>query len=274
MNHRVSVKRLFFLSILIVFVLVSIRFTSPEKAIPVKENLKDVFLPVQIGLASLGRQVYEWVSVPVLFYRTARHSRELEQEVAELESRITQLTEVKLENERLSRLLGYSQSAAGQYEFITASVVGRDLGSWFGTVTLNKGTNNGIKKDMAVLTPDGLVGRIMSVSDYTSEVLLITDPRSGVSTLIQESRTPGIVEGIAGDSGLVRMIHLPSDALVDEGQIVVTSGLGSIFPKSIPVGRVIAIRRESAGLFKSAELRPFADLNRLEEVLVIKRVLP
>ncbi|RJQ30544.1 MAG: rod shape-determining protein MreC [Peptococcaceae bacterium] len=274
MNHRVSVRRLFFLSILVVFVLVSIRFTSPEKAIPMKESLKDVFLPVQISLASLGRRVYDWVSAPVLFYKTAGHYRELEQKIAELEGQITQLTETKLENERLSRLLDYSQTAAGQYEFITASVVGRDLGSWFGTVTLNKGTNSGIKKDMVVLTPDGLAGRVMSVSFYTSEVLLITDPRSGVSTLIQESRTPGIVEGITGDSGLVRMIHLPSDALVDVGQTIVTAGLGSIFPKGIPVGRVVAIRRESPGLFKSADIRPFADLNRLEEVLVIKQVLP
>lgn len=260
------------MSVLVILALVLMRVTIPEKATPVKENFKNIILPLQISLTSFGHQIFDWVSSPFLFYKTVRHYQELEQKNGELESQIIQLTETKLENDRLSRLLDYSRNAARQYELITASVVGRDLGNWFGTVTLNKGANSGIKKDMIVLTPEGLVGRVVSASGYSSEVLLITDPRSGVSALIQENRTPGIVEGIAGDLGLVRMIHLSSDAPVCEGQVVVTAGMGSIFPKSIPVGRVIAARKESSGLFQSADIRPFADLNRLEEVLVIKRV--
>ena len=89
-----------------------------------------------------------------------------------------------------------------------------------------------------------------------SEVLLISDPRSGVGALVQETRTPGIVEGTLGGSGMARMIHIPKNSVLEEGQTVVTSGLGSVFPKGIPVGTLGKVRDEPTGLFQSAEVKP------------------
>ncbi len=171
-------------------------------------------------------------------------------------------------------MLDYKQAMAQRYSFLTASVVARDPGNWFGTVTLNKGFRDGVEEKMTVLTPKGLVGRVISVSARTCEVLLITDPRSGVGALVQDTRTPGIIEGTSGALGMTRMIHIPNDAPVEVGQAVMTSGLGIVFPKGIPVGEIADIRNESSGLFKSADIHPYTDLNRLEEVLIVTEVFP
>ncbi|HOV78866.1 MAG TPA: rod shape-determining protein MreC [Bacillota bacterium] len=272
----VTAKRLFFLAVLVAVALVSMRITAPERArqVPLENRLRDVLAPVQTGFTWLGGQAYRLVSFPLSMYRSAERSLALEKEVERLESEIIQLNEYRMENERLTKLLGYKQLMSSRYELVPASVVSRDPGNWFRTVILNRGSSDGIKENMTVLTPEGLVGRVVSVSDSTCEVLLITDPRSGVGSVIQDTRTPGIVEGTAGSSGVARMIHIPNDAPVDVGQTVVTSGLGSVFPKGIPVGEIAGVRSEPSGLFKSADIRPRADLNRLEEVLILTRVFP
>lgn len=272
----VTAKRLFLLAVLVAVTLAAMRLTVPERIglTSMESKFRDVLAPVQTGLTWLGRQGRYIVSLPVSMVGAAARSQALEQEVERLESEKVQLNEYLIENQRLSALLDYKKVMANNYNFLIASVIGRDPGNWFGTVTLNRGAGEGIKENMSVLTPDGLVGRVISVSAATCEVLLITDPRSGVGSLVQDTRTPGIVEGIAGSSGIARMIHIPNNAPVEVGQAVVTSGQGSIFPKGIPVGRINDIQNEPSGLFLSAEVFPFVNLNNLEEVMIVTFVLP
>lgn len=272
----VTAKRLFFLAVLVAVTLVSMRVTAPERArlIPLESNFRDLLAPFQTGITWLGGRVYHLVSFPLSMIRAAERSRALEQEVTRLEGEVIQLNEYRMENQRLAGLLNYRQVMSRRYELAPASVVSRDPGNWFKTIVLNRGSSDGVKENMTVLTPEGLVGRVMSVTPSTCEVLLITDPRSGVGSLIQDTRTPGIVEGTSNSSGMARMIHIPNDAQVDMGQTVVTSGFGSIFPKGIPVGQIAGVSSESSGLFKSADIRPYADLNRLEEVLIVTKVFP
>ncbi len=272
----VTAKRLLFFAVLVTVTLMAMHYTAPERArlIPLENKFRDVMAPVQTGLTWLGGQARKLASFPVSMVGAAERCRELEQEVAQLESQVIQLNEYKMENQRLSELLDYKQAMAQRYSFLTASVVARDPGNWFGTVTLNKGFRDGVEEKMTVLTPKGLVGRVISVSARTCEVLLITDPRSGVGALVQDTRTPGIIEGTSGALGMTRMIHIPNDAPVEVGQAVMTSGLGIVFPKGIPVGEIADIRNESSGLFKSADIHPYTDLNRLEEVLIVTEVFP
>lgn len=272
----VTAKRLFFLVILVVVTLAAMRFTVPEPArlTPLGAKLRDVLAPAQSGLTWLSRQARHVVSLPVSLYGAAERSQALEQEVERLQSEMIQLNEYKAENQRLTDLLNYKQVMAQQYDLLAASVIARDPGNWFATVTLNRGSRDGVRENMTVLTPQGLVGRVITVTTTNCEVLLITDPRSGVGSLIQETRTPGIVEGTVGSSGTARIIHIPNDAQVEAGQVVVTSGLGSIFPKGIPIGQIASVSIESAGLFKSADIRLFAGVNQLEEVLIVTKVYP
>lgn len=272
----VTAKRLLFLAVLVAVTLAAIRVTIPERTrlTSVESKFRDVLAPVQTGLAWVGRQGRYIVSLPVSMVGAAARSQALEQEVERLESEKIQYNEYLIENQRLSALLDYKKVMAGNYNFVIASVIGRDPGNWFGTLTLNRGSSEGIKENMSVLTPEGLVGRVIAVSASTCEVLMITDPRSGVGSLIQDTRTPGIVEGVAGASGIARMIHIPNNAPVEAGQAVVTSGQGSLFPKGIPVGRINSIQNEPSGLFLSAEISPFANLNSLEEVMIVTFVQP
>lgn len=264
----VTAKRLLFLVVLIAVTLAAMRATVPERTrlTPLGAKFRDVIEPVQTGLTWVGRQVHYLISFPVSMVGATARSQALEQEVERLESEIIQLNEYKMENQRLTGLLNYKQVMAQNLDLLTASVISRDPGNWFGIVTLNRGTKDGVQENMTVLTPEGLVGRVVSVSASTCEVLLITDPRSGVGSLVQDNRTPGIVQGTAG---VVSMIHIPNNAPVEAGQAVVTSGSGSVYPKGIPVGEITGIRKEPSGLFLSADIRPFANLNNLEEVFIV-----
>lgn len=276
----VTAKRLFLLAVLVAVTLAAMRVTVPERTnlIAVETRFRDVIAPVQTGLTWLGRQGRYIVSLPVNMVGAAARSQALELEVERLESEKIQFNEYLIENQRLSALLDYKKVMANNYNFVIASVIGRDPGNWFAKVTLNRGSVDGIKENMTVLTPDGLVGRVISVSSSTCKVLLITDPDSGVGALIQDTRTPGIVEGTAGSKGVASMvpsmIHIPNNAPVEVGQAVVTSGIGSIFPKGIPVGRITSVKNEPSGLFLSAELTPFANLTNLEEVMIVTFVQP
>ncbi|MGI5942077.1 MAG: rod shape-determining protein MreC [Pelotomaculaceae bacterium] len=273
----VTAKRLFCLIVLVAVTLWAMHITVPDatEQTPLESSrFRDVLAPVQKGLTWLSRQAHFVVSLPVSMYRATERSQALEQEVTSLESQLVRLNEYILENQRLAALLAYKQVMEQEYNLMTASVIARDPGNWFATVKINRGSRDGVQENMTVLSPEGLVGRVVSVSPSNCEVLLISDPRSGVGSLVQETRTPGIVEGTLGGSGMARMIHIPKNSLLEEGQIVVTSGLGSVFPKGIPVGTLGSVRDEPTGLFQSAEVKPFANLDKLEEVFIIVNVLP
>lgn len=272
----INAKRLFFLIVLLTVTLAAMRYTISGQAwlTPLGSKFRDAFAPVQSGLTWASRQVQHIVSKPVALYRAAERNKALERQVEQLQSEIVVLNECKAENQRLTELLNYKQVMAQRYDLLVASVIARDPDNWFATVTLNRGSREGVRENMAVLTHQVLVGRVINATEECCEVLLITDPRSGVGALIQEIRTPGIVEGNVGSTGTARIIHIPNDAQVAEGQVVVTSGNGSIYPKGIPIGRIVSVSDESAGLFKRADIQLFAKMYQLEEVFIVTRVHP
>lgn len=231
---------------------------------------RDVLAPVQRLVMIVGQGISNFVSYPVNLIKVSQRNLQLEERVAELEGKLSHYDEVQAENNRLKEQLNFKTSLASQLNTEAAAIISRSTGNWFGSVIINKGSKNGIEPDMAVITKSGLVGRVANVSDNTAEVLLITDPRSGVGCLVQESRAHGIVEGVAGGRDTLHMVNVPTDQAPDKGDKIITSGFGSVYPKGIPVGAVLETRREQSGLFKMAILKPYVDFNRLEEVFVIK----
>jgi rod shape-determining protein MreC len=202
-------------------------------------------------------------------YVDLRHLREenkhLQGEVAVLQRRIDQLEEQSLETQRLQRLLAMRESP--QAGFLTARVVGKDATNWFKTILLDRGSQEGVRRNQPVLAPDGLVGRVVEVTPMSAKVQLLTDPVSAVGGLVQRTRVTGIVSGNLGAGARVRYLPLLADVV--GGDEVVTSGMGGVFPKGIPVGRITAVERRSGALFQEASLQPLADLGRLEEVMIL-----
>ena len=192
-------------------------------------------------------------------------SLRLTHEAAVLQRRISHLEEQALETQRLQGLLAMREISRA--EFLAARVVGKDATNWFKTVLIDRGSLAGIRRNMPVVAPDGLVGRVVEVTPTTAKVQLITDPVSAAGGLIQRTRVIGIVSGSLGAGLKVRYLPLMADIVI--GDEVVTSGMGGVFPKGIPLGRVIAAERRSGALFQEATLAPKVDLSRLEEVLIL-----
>ncbi|MFA7294973.1 MAG: rod shape-determining protein MreC, partial [Candidatus Omnitrophota bacterium] len=153
------------------------------------------------------------------------------------------------------------------YRLVSARVIARSPDSWSSSVTIDKGRYNGIRRGMAVINPNGLLGRVIESSEATSKVLLINDPSQGVSSIVQRSRQEGLVSGSLGGNLIMR--YLPIDAQITEGDIIITSELSQVYPKGLLVGKVISIGKEFSGLSRYAVVRPAVDLSSIEEVLVI-----
>jgi len=274
MSKRVG-GRVVLLAIAVIIVLLMLKGTVlREVSSPSIEGaLRDACAPVQKIFMAVGSWGKGALTFPLSLLAASRHNRELTEEVSNLQGEIRKLEEFRLENERLKEMLDYKSSVVSSaYSLvIVAAVISRDPDNWFDTINLGKGSRQGIRMNMTVVVPEGLVGRVIKVSENTAQVLLITDPRSAVSGLIQQTRSPGLVEGTGGGTGGLRMTHIPYDTLIRPDQVVVTAGVGSFFPKGLPIGQIKSSVRDPSGLFYIAIIRPFVDFNRLEEVCVIQR---
>jgi len=192
---------------------------------------------------------------------------ELEEEIQKLTAENTQLKEIEKENQFLRSSLGLSGHR--KYQLELADVVSRDFQGVEKYILINKGRLAGIKNNMPVIVfKNILVGKIIETLDDFSKVLLITSPNSKIPALIQDSRVGGLIRGIA--SGLLSFDLIPKDVEVEKGQIVVTSGIGGIFPKGILIGKILSIESKDDAIFQKIEVAPAAELENLERVFIIK----
>ncbi|MDH5511094.1 MAG: rod shape-determining protein MreC [Nitrospinota bacterium] len=199
-----------------------------------------------------------------------KENEALKKRINDLEMNNFSLKERLGQYERIERLLGANPKDTGPVE--VARVVARDTSGLVRMVTLDKGSDHGLAQNMPVVTHRGLVGRIILTSGGASKVLLITDVRSAVDGLAQKSRDGLVVSGSNSHDLYVR--YLRADAKVADGDQVVSSGLGGVYPKGLLIGSLYDIQREKEDLFVTARITPHADLERLEEVLVLKGFIP
>lgn len=195
----------------------------------------------------------------------------LKNEVDAQEALKSRIIELERENREMRTLLGFVNERPDD-RFLPARVIAWDPVSLVRAITLNRGRQDGVQPGMVVLTPLGLVGRVQRVTNSTAVVLLITDPSSSVSALVQGSRAKGIVDGQRANVLVMR--HIEQDKELKAGDIVVTSALGGSFPDGIPIGQIVNFDRKDTGTFQMARLLPQVDFSRLEEVLVLTSFLP
>jgi rod shape-determining protein MreC len=197
--------------------------------------------------------------------RVQEENRELRHVLALLKEQNVGNAELALENARLRNLLLLKQQSPA--EFISAEIIGRDAVGWFNTVLINKGRNDAIRKNQAVITHQGVVGRCIEVADSTSKVLLITDINSSVDALVQRTRSRGVLQGKG--SSLCELTFISSADDVAPGDLVVTTGLCGVFPKGLAIGTVTTVEKAGLGLFHYVEVQPGINLNKLEEVSIL-----
>ena len=200
---------------------------------------------------------------------TTKESEQIRRENDALKLQLAQLQGKAAEADRLAALLNFRQSQAN-VPMIGARVIGTGAGTASLTIQLDRGERDGIRKNMGVITPDGVVGKVVESYPNASQVLLLTDKESGVGAMLADSRVQGPVGG-QGEPLLV-MKYVPNDDTVNLGDRVITSGMDRIFPRDLPVGTVAEIK--SGNQFKQIRVKPAANLERLEEVLVLLSLRP
>jgi rod shape-determining protein MreC len=182
-----------------------------------------------------------------------------------LEAEKQRLLEAEATNLRLKQLLDFRNQLSGKP--IVASIIANSANSWFQSCVLNKGSANGIRRGMAVVTPVGVVGKVVSVTPRTAKVLLLTDPNSGIDVLVQRTRARGIVSGSLENGTVLKYVKRSED--IQEGDRLITSGMDGVFPKGMLVGTVIKVRKQHLGLFQFVEVLPAVQSSRVEDVLVV-----
>lgn len=223
---------------------------------PVFESCQFFFLNLSDGI----ERIRNYAEI----YRTYES---IELELERLRYRNIELREVQLENERLATLLKLQKKDALTH--MSASVIGRDVSPWMQWLLINIGAEKGVEKDMPIIAPGGLVGRVASIGRYASRCMLLIDSQSRVSAIVQESRETGIIRGQGSELLKLTYLHLDSKATI--GDVVVSSGLGGIYPKGIPIGKIVSIEADQNGLHLFAKVKPFVDFSKLEEVICLKK---
>ena len=197
-------------------------------------------------------------------------NRDLKREIDTLRMENNQYRELLTSNKRLQNLFQFKETL--NYPVLAVEVIGWDPTGWFKSVIIDKGASSGLKVNMAVVNASGVVGRLVSVSPNYAKVLLIIDQNSAVDCIIQRSREKSILKGFT--SKICKLDYMVKTSDVVVGDMVITSGMGRVFPKGLPVGEVIEVVNRPGELFKDIKVRPVVDFSKLEELLVILKEDP
>jgi len=222
------------------------------------------------------RMIFAQLSTPFVrlgdYIPTVKSRRDLEKQNQELRAannnlrlQVQRFSEVSRENLRTSRFKDYPN-----HRTIGARVIGRDTGNWWKSIQIDRGSNDGIRPNQAVINADGIVGKTIAVTRGESRVLLLTDPNCKASALLQDNREAGVVAGVDGVQPRLQMTYVSRQAVVRLGDNVISSGLGGVFPKGVSIGTVLSGRlNPQTGMYQDFEIKPAVDFHRLEEVLVV-----
>jgi len=233
----------------------------------IERSVLSVLSPLLQPVSRLSGLVEDIWDSYIRLVDTHSENLRLREDIRALNLRVLEANEAVLANRRFERLLDMKKSV--EAPTVAATVIGEDVTSWFRTLIINRGSSSGIREGMAVISADGVVGQTIKVSPSTSRVLLLTDHASGLSATIQRSRARGVVKG-KGEM-LCTLEFTTREEDVKVGDMVITSGIGGIFLKGLPIGEVTMVKRGEYGIFQNVSIRPAVNLAHLEEVLVVQR---
>jgi rod shape-determining protein MreC len=223
--------------------------------------------PLQKGLTGLGRGASEIVQDYFWLVDVSRQNKMLSQRLASASGGLVEVAELRLENERLRQLHGLRARIPSRS--VGASVIGRGVSTRFHTLRIDRGSRAGLRSGQAVVARRGAVGQVLRVSERFADVLLLTDGLSTVGAVLQDSRLRGIAAGQGGDFMELGFVRRRDQHSVAPGQLVISSGEDGLFPEGVPLARVSEVRVPETGLFLDITLKSIADLDRIEEVVVI-----
>ncbi len=229
--------------------------------------LLEVAMPVQKTLALPAELVSDAWSRYVDLVRLRQHNERLEARIAELEDENLQFREALVAGGRLGRIVEMREDFAAP--MLPAEVVGQDVSPWFRSILLDRGRSHEVRSGMPVVTDRGLAGLVTATSPHAGRVTLLLDRQSAVDAIVQRSRARGIVHGQGKDE--LEFVFVVRGDDVQSGDVIITSGMGGVYPKGLRIGDVVAVSADEERLVHTARLRPAVDFGRLEQVFVMLR---
>ena len=244
---------------------------------PVDNAASVVVVPIQYALHRAIEGLGNLLRMPYDLQHLRAENQRLQMQVDELVYQLALRSEIELENAALRELLDLKERSPDilgpEADLLSAEVIGWDPSNLLRYLTIDRGSRDGVKAGMPVITARGLVGQVREVRANSAKVVLLTDPSSGVNALVQRSRATGIVEGQTGPNLVLR--YLPqTEGIAQPGDLVLTSGLGGHFPRRLLIGEITEVKRSDVEMFQEARLRPAVDFDRLEIVFVVRHFTP
>ena len=238
---------------------------------PVTNWFSRLTVDAQTWISDRYMAVVDFLTVPRNVASLLQSNTELEAEVARLQTQVIDLQQQVTETNILSALVDFAR-ANPEYSYKAASVIGRDPSPFLRYVIINVGSNEGVLPGMPVVTDKGLVGRVEAVIAEAARVQLVTDAASAVDVRLQASNTEAMLEGSV--TGGLSLNNIAQDAVIQVGDVVLTSGLGGTYPPNLLVGQVVSIKKLQSELFQEAAIQPNVDFTLLQFVLVITNFNP
>ena len=237
----------------------------------ISSGIGSVVSPLQKIVYKVNDKIKDSLDFFVNFSKVKQENEELKIKNSELENKMVEYNTLKYENERLREVLNFTKNK-NNYDYVGTNIIGYSGGSISDGYVIDKGTNDGIEKDMILINYQGLVGKVIRSESNYSIVETILNENMAVSVMVDSTReTTGILRGYSNknDDELVKVYNLPIDSKIKEGDVILTSGLGMIYPKEIRVGEVVSVETDNVMVMKNALVKPYVDFNKLEELFVV-----
>lgn len=237
----------------------------------ISSSVSTVVSPLQKIVYNINSRVKETVDFFLNFSEVKLENEELKEKNTKLANELIEYESLKDEVERLREALNFTESK-NNYNYVGVNIIGYSGSSLSDGYIIDKGSNDGIAKNMVVVSSKGLVGKVTKVSSNFAIVQSILNENIAVAVMDQQTREAvGVLQGLSDkkDNNMPVVYNLPINSDVKEGDIIITSGLGKIYPKEIPVGTVVSVEEDNVKVMKSAVVEPFVNFNELEELFVV-----
>lgn len=264
------VKEYRFYITLFLFVLIPILAIDTATRAPRNYSMPDRIIvtltaPFQILITGILDWTVDTTQDYLFLFQTRKENARLRAENQELLNSVLNLRETLGENERLRRLLDFKETF--RLKTVVARVIAKDVSTEHRAIRINRGSAHGIQPNMGVLNAEGIVGRVLRVTEHSADIMTVLDVLSSIDVLDQRSRVRGILEGRTDELARLKFALRTDD--IQEGDTLLSSGLGGIFPKGVPAGTVSSVNRKRYGITQEVSVRPSVTFSTLEEVFVI-----
>ena len=233
----------------------------------IKSGLSIAIGPALKGIGKPTDGIRGGFNTYINLINTKKENDELKAQLDNLRMENQKLQELEKEHKRFKALLGFMEKKPNT--LIAAKVIGEDLKNWFRCIIIDKGKNQGVRVKMPVITPKGIVGQAVEIDKWHSKVMIINDTNSSIDVNIDGKNTRGLLEGTG--QNILKLKYVIKNDAIEIGDKLFTSGKDGIFPQGIPVGIVITVDRNKAGIFADIDVMPYNNFKELDEVLIIKK---